>query len=65
MPDTELRIRRFADGPEDAGTLAMTALAEAMAEEPRARVAGAMLITDGRVHDLAWPPDCPRPCMCC
>ena len=27
-PNTELRIRRFADGAEDAGSLAMTALAE-------------------------------------
>ncbi|MBE2278697.1 MAG: hypothetical protein IAE87_20665 [Rhodobacteraceae bacterium] len=61
MPGSELRIRRFADGPEDAGTLAMTAAAEALAEEPRARVSGVILISDGRVHDLAMAPGFPAP----
>ena len=28
MPGTELRVRRFSDAEEDAGTLAMTAMAE-------------------------------------
>jgi hypothetical protein len=61
MPDTELRIVRFADGADDAGSLAMTALAEALAEEPRARVAGAILVTDGRIHDLELTPALPAP----
>ena len=61
LPNTELRIHRVADGDEDAGTLALTALAEALAEEPRARVAGAILITDGQVHDLGLVPDLPAP----
>jgi hypothetical protein len=61
MPNTELRIRRVGDGEEDAGTLALTALSEALAEEPRARVAGAILITDGRVHDLGVVPNLPAP----
>lgn len=61
MPGTELRIRRFADGEEDAGTLAMTAMAEALAEEPRARVAGVLLVTDGRVHDMQMTPSLPAP----
>ncbi len=61
MPDTELRIRRFADGVEDTGTLAMTAVSEALAEEPRARVAGVILISDGRVHDLDLAPQMPAP----
>ena len=61
MPNTELRIHRVGDGEEDAGTLAMTALSEALAEEPRARVAGAILITDGRVHDLGVVPNLPAP----
>ena len=52
IPNTELRIHRVADGAEDAGSLVLTALSEALAEEPRARVAGAILVTDGRVHDL-------------
>ena len=61
LPNTELRIHRVADGAEDAGTLAMTALAEALAEEPRARVAGAIVITDGVVHDLGLTPSLPAP----
>ncbi len=61
LPNTELHIRRVGDGEEDAGTLLMTALAEALAEEPRARVAGAILITDGRVHDPGLVPNLPAP----
>ncbi len=61
LPNTELRIHRVGDGEEDAGTLAMTALAEALAEEPRARVAGAILITDGQVHDPGLVPNMPAP----
>lgn len=59
--NTELRIRRFADGAEDAGSLAMTALAELLSEEPRARVAGAVVITDGQVHDIELAPNMPAP----
>lgn len=61
LENTELRVTRVADGPEDAGTLAMTALAEALAEEPRARVAGAVIISDGQVHDLGIAPNMPAP----
>ncbi|MDZ4310120.1 MAG: hypothetical protein U1A24_06155 [Cypionkella sp.] len=61
LENTELRVIRFGDGPEDAGSLAMTALAQAMAEEPRARIAGAILITDGQVHDLGLAPALPAP----
>ena len=59
--NTELRVVRLGDGADNAGTLAMTALAEALAEEPRARVAGAVLITDGQVHDLDLAPALPAP----
>ena len=61
LENTELRVLRLGDGAEDAGTLAMTALAEAVAEEPRARIAGAVLITDGQVHDLGVAPNLPAP----
>ncbi len=61
LPNTELRKITVADGAEDAGTLAMTALSQALAEEPRARVAGAILISDGQVHDLDLAPDMPAP----
>ncbi len=61
LPNTELRIVRLGDGAGDAGTQLMTALSEALAEEPRARVAGAILITDGQVHDMGLAPDMPAP----
>ncbi|OYW57109.1 MAG: hypothetical protein B7Z31_10040 [Rhodobacterales bacterium 12-65-15] len=61
LPNTELRIQMVGDGADDAGTLALTALAEALAEEPRARIAGAILITDGRLHDLGLVPNLPAP----
>ncbi|MFN3844993.1 MAG: hypothetical protein ACK4RZ_04095 [Paracoccaceae bacterium] len=61
LDNTDLRVVRVEDGAEDAGTLAMTALAEALADEPRARVAGAVIITDGQVHDLGVAPNLPAP----
>ena len=60
-PNTELRRITIPDGPGDAGTQAMSALAEALAEEPRARVAGVILLSDGRVHDLEHAPALPAP----
>jgi hypothetical protein len=39
----------------------MTALTAALAEEPRARVAGIVALTDGRVHDADLPVDLPAP----
>ena len=61
LGNTDLRVIRFGDGPENAGTLAMTALAQAIAEEPRARISGAILVTDGQVHDLGLAPALPAP----
>ncbi|SIN75441.1 hypothetical protein [Vannielia litorea] len=61
MPDTEARVAVVSDGEGDEGTRAMAALSEALAEEPRARVAGAILISDGRVHDMERTPDLPAP----
>lgn len=61
FPDTELRKIVVPDGEGDAGTRAMTALSQALAEEPRARVAGAILITDGQVHDMNLAPEMPAP----
>ena len=59
--NTELRTVRLGDGEGDAGSLAMTALSEALAEEPQARVAGLVLLTDGRIHDIEAAPDLPAP----
>jgi hypothetical protein len=61
LPNTELRIVRMGDGEGNSGSLLMTALAEAMAEEPRARLAGAILVTDGQLHDIERAPDLPAP----
>jgi hypothetical protein len=61
LENTELRVIRFGDGPENTGTLAMTALAQAIAEEPRARISAAILVTDGQVHDIDVAPALPAP----
>lgn len=59
--NTELRRVTLGDGEGDAGTQLMTALTEALAEEPRARIAGIIALTDGRVHDLDRTPELPAP----
>ena len=61
LPNTDLRIMHLGDGSDNAGTLAMTAMADALAQEPQARIAGVILITDGQVHDLAAAPALPAP----
>jgi hypothetical protein len=57
----ETRVARVGDAPGDEGSLAMGALAGLLAEVPRDRVAGAVLISDGRVHDAELAPDLPAP----
>jgi hypothetical protein len=59
--NTELRVVRLGDAPGDGGTLLMSALSEALAEEPLGRVAGIMMITDGRLHDIERAPGLPAP----
>jgi hypothetical protein len=60
-PNTELRRVSVPDGVGDEGTLLMTALGEALAEEPRARIAGILAVSDGRIHDADLPIDLPAP----
>ena len=60
-PNTELRRITVPDGSEDAGTRLMTTLADALAEEPRSRIAGILAVSDGRVHDADLPLDLPAP----
>ncbi|MCB1334422.1 MAG: hypothetical protein KDK26_12410 [Roseivivax sp.] len=60
-PNTEVRRIPVADGEEDSGTLLIGALNAALAEEPRARIAGIFAISDGRVHDAELAPDLPAP----
>lgn len=59
--NTELRTIRMADAPGDGGSLLMSALSEALAEEPQGRIAGIVLITDGRIHDIDRAPPLPAP----
>ncbi len=61
LPNTELRIVQLGDAEGNRGTLLMEALSQAMAEEPRARLAGAILLTDGQLHDIERAPDMPAP----
>ncbi|MFW2542691.1 glutamine amidotransferase [Primorskyibacter sp. 2E107] len=58
---TEVRRIPVGDGTGDAGTQLMTALSAALAEEPRGRIAGVLLLSDGRLHDLERAPDLPAP----
>ena len=60
-PNTEIRRVTVRDGEGDSGTRLMTAVSEALAEEPRARIAGIILLSDGRLHDLDRAPDLPAP----
>ncbi len=59
--NTEVRRITVPDGANDAGTQLMTALRDALAEEPRARIAGIIALSDGRVHDADVPVDLPAP----
>jgi len=52
----ELRTVTVPDGQGDAGTELMTALSDTLSEEPRARIAGTLLVTDGQLHDAARAP---------
>jgi hypothetical protein len=63
LPNTELRVARLGDAPpgSDGGTEAMAALAGAAAGVPRDQIAGAVLITDGRIHDMDRAPALPAP----
>ncbi|NOD33206.1 MULTISPECIES: hypothetical protein [unclassified Ruegeria] len=59
--NTELRRIQVGDGDGDEGTQVMAALNEALAEEPRARIAGILVVSDGIVHDVDQAPDLPAP----
>jgi hypothetical protein len=54
LPGLDLRVERVggAPGGDDHGTRLFGAAARALTEIPRRRLAGVVLITDGRVHDV-------------
>ena len=57
LPGTELRTIEVRSGitADDDGTRAFTALNRALADVPPERFAGAIMVTDGQIHDI--PPD--------
>lgn len=59
--NTEVRRIEVPDGSGDAGTQMMSALARALAEEPSARIAGIIALSDGQVHDADLPIALPAP----
>ncbi|WP_281973326.1 hypothetical protein [Ruegeria faecimaris] len=59
--NTELRRIRVGDSDGDEGTQVMAALNKVLAEEPRARIAGILAVSDGIVHDVDQAPDLPAP----
>jgi len=61
LNNTELRVIRMGDADGNRGTLLMEALTNAMADEPRARLAGTFLLSDGQVHDIERLPAMPSP----
>jgi hypothetical protein len=60
-PNTEVRRISVGDEGDNSGTLLMSRLAEALAQEPSGRVAGVIAISDGRVHDIERAPALPAP----
>ena len=59
--NTELKVVTLGDGDGDSGTQLMTRVNEALAQEPRARIAGIVLLTDGQLHDIERAAPVPAP----
>ncbi len=59
--NTEVRRVTVDDAPDNGGSRVMSALAEAMAELPRGRIAGAIVLSDGQIHDIEAAPAMPAP----
>jgi hypothetical protein len=53
--DKTLEVRTLETSPGDDGTYLQGALEGLMADVPRDRIAGAVFITDGQIHDLPDP----------
>ena len=50
-PGTEMRLVEVADAAGPGGSEVMTALVQALSETARDRIAGAIVISDGQIHD--------------
>ena len=60
-PNTKIHKVEVNDGPDDTGSLLMTALSEQLSKLPKARIAGMIILSDGHLHDLELAPDLPAP----
>jgi len=61
LENTDVRRVTVGDAPDNRGSLVMGAVAEALADLPRGRIAGSILLSDGQVHDMEAAPDLPAP----
>jgi len=61
LPGMETRVVTVDDAARDQGSLIAGALAEALAEIPRDRLAGSFLLSDGLAHDADTTLDLPSP----
>ena len=61
IENTDVRRVTVGDAPDNRGSLVMGAVAEALADLPRGRIAGTILLSDGQVHDMEAAPDLPAP----
>ena len=60
-PNTQVHRIEVNDGPDDTGSLLMTALSEQLSKLPSERIAGIILLSDGLLHDLESAPELPAP----
>ncbi|MDO7588120.1 MAG: hypothetical protein MUQ93_02305, partial [Planktomarina temperata] len=60
-PGTEMRLVEVADAAGPGGSEVMTALVQALSETARDRIAGAIVISDGQIHDTEFAPNLPAP----
>ena len=56
-PNTQMRLVEVSDAQGVGGSLVMSALAQALAEEPKNRISAAVIISDGQIHDLELVPN--------
>lgn len=62
LPNLDVRVERYRQTPgRDEGTQIFGALDRALADLPRQRLAGVLMITDGEVHDVPAKPDIGAP----
>ena len=60
-PGTEMRLVEVEDAAGPGGSEVMSALAQVLSETARDRIAGAIVISDGQIHDTEFAPKLPAP----